>query len=145
MVIHVLFIYLFYIAWWKTSRTRPPPSRQSSEETPGEPPKQDDQGQIAINLARGQLSQAQAVSPAFPPLQEGPSSTSGGPCNLTPNAPAVAPMLCFFYFILAQTLHLKHSAAPTAARSKNSLLSHNRTQDFTSYLITVLSRHPSEG
>lgn len=66
---------------------------------------QDDRGQIAINLARGQLSQAQAVSKPeiphpHPPPQEGPSSTIGGLWNrgLTPNAPAVAPMVCFLQF-----------------------------------------------
>lgn len=61
--------------------------------------RQDDQGQIAINLARGQLSQTQAVSR---PPQEGPSSSRGGLWNrgLTPNAPAVAPVgfsVCLFF------------------------------------------------
>lgn len=105
ILIHVLFIYLFYLYGMVQNIVDQTSTLKAEQRgtTRGAPTArvgiQDDQGQIAINLARGQLSQTQAVSR---PPQEGPSSSRGGLWNrgLTPNAPAVAPVgfFVFFYF-----------------------------------------------
>lgn len=83
---------------------------------------QDERGQIATNLARGQLSQAQAVSrpEVRPPggVHHPPEEARG-----TQDSPQMHQLWhpWFFICILAQTLHLKHSAANVASYLKTTL------------------------